>query len=49
VELGDLFQYVKTNVAEKASLELNRDQTPVMLPSEDKAADQLKVPIVRTR
>lgn len=49
VELGDLYQYVKTNVAEKASLELNRDQTPVMLPSEDKAADQLNMPIVRTR
>ncbi|MEN6466749.1 MAG: caspase family protein [Syntrophaceae bacterium] len=49
VELGDLFQYVKSNVAEKASLELNRDQTPVILPSENIAAGQLKVPVVRTR
>jgi len=49
VELGELFLYVKANVAEKAALELNRDQTPVLLPSEDKAADQLKVPVVRTR
>jgi len=49
VELGDLFQYVKANVAEKASLELNRDQTPVLLPSNDKAAGQSKVKVVRTR
>jgi hypothetical protein len=49
VELGDLFRYVKANVAEKASLELNRDQTPVILPPEDKAAGRLNVQITRTR
>ena len=49
VELGDLFQYVKANVAEKASLELNRDQTPVLLPSDDKSAGQSKVQVVRTK
>lgn len=49
VELGELYQYVKTNVAEKASIELNRDQTPVLLPAESKSTDQLKTPLVRTR
>jgi hypothetical protein len=49
VNLEDLYQYVKKNVSEKASLELNRDQTPVLLPSESKISDQLKIPLVRTR
>ena len=49
VELGELYHYVKTNVSEKASLELNRDQTPVLLPSEDSAGDRLEIPMTRTR
>lgn len=49
VELGDLYNYVKANVSEKASLELNRDQTPILLPSEATITDQLKIPVVRTR
>ncbi len=49
VELGDLFKYVKANVEEKASLELNRDQTPVILPSEEQAAGRLNIPITRTK
>ena len=49
VNLEDLYQYVKKNVSEKASLELNRDQTPVLLPSESKTFDHLKILLVRTR
>jgi len=49
VELGDLFKYVKANVEEKGSLELNRDQTPVILPSEEQAAGRLNIPITRTK
>ncbi|MGV8057680.1 MAG: caspase family protein [Smithellaceae bacterium] len=49
VELGGLYNYVKTNVAEKASLELNRDQTPILLSSEPKVIDQLRISVVRTR
>lgn len=49
VDLGDLYQYVKIHVSEKASQELNRDQTPVLLPSETKVGDTLKIPIVRTK
>ncbi|MBC8199735.1 MAG: caspase family protein [Desulfobacteraceae bacterium] len=49
VELGELYRYVRTNVSEKASLELNRDQTPVLLPSEVSAGDRLKIPVTRTR
>lgn len=49
VDLDELYQYVKTNVSEKASTELNRDQTPVLLPAETKVTDQLKISVVRTR
>ncbi len=49
VDLGALYDYVKVNVSEKASLELNRDQTPILLSSEPKATDQLKISVVRTR
>jgi len=49
VELGGLYEFVKKNVAETASLELNRDQTPVLLPAELTARDKLKVPISRAR
>lgn len=49
VMLGELYRYVKTHVSEKASLELNRDQTPVLLPSEPEAQDRLEISVVRTR
>ena len=49
VELGELYRYVRKNVSEKASLELNRDQTPVLLPSEVSAGDRLIIPMTRTR
>ncbi|MDO9529694.1 MAG: caspase family protein [Syntrophales bacterium] len=49
VELGELYDYVRTNVSEKASLELNRDQTPVLLPSEESAGDKLKIPVAKYR
>jgi tol-pal system protein YbgF len=32
IELGELYRYIKENVTEVASVELNRDQTPVLLP-----------------
>lgn len=32
VELRELYEYIKENVEEIASIELNRDQTPVLLP-----------------
>jgi|GEM_PF-554322 len=49
VELGELYNYVKTNVSEKASLELNRDQTPVLLPFMDVTGKKLTFPIARIR
>jgi hypothetical protein len=49
IELGELYDYVKTNVSEKASLELNRDQTPVLLPSADTADNRLKIPVAKIR
>ena len=49
VELGGLYEFVKKNVTETASLELNRDQTPVLLPSEITVRDKLRVPISRAR
>ena len=49
IELGELYDYVKINVSEKASLELNRDQTPVLLPSADTAPDRLKIPMAKIK
>lgn len=49
IELGELYDYVKTNVSEKASLELNRDQTPVLLPSADTAPHRLKMPMTKIK
>lgn len=49
IELGELYDYVKTNVSEKASLELNRDQTPVLLPSADTAPHRLKMPMAKIK
>jgi uncharacterized caspase-like protein len=45
VELGGLYRYVKDKVASKASLELNREQTPVLYPGEDAAAAGWKTPV----
>jgi hypothetical protein len=49
VELGGLYEFVRKNVSETASLEMNRDQTPVLLPSEYAVRDKLNVPISRSR
>ena len=49
VELGGLYEFVRKNVSETASLEMNRDQTPVLLPSEFTAKDKLKLPVSRAR
>ena len=49
VELGGLYQFVKKNVAETASLELNRDQTPVLLPAAQTDKSKLKVQVSRSR
>lgn len=48
VDMSELYDYVKKNVAEKASIELNRDQTPVLLPAIDAADARLKTPIVKS-
>jgi len=49
VELGALYDFVRKNVSETASLEMNRDQTPVLFPSEYAVKDKLKIPISRAR
>lgn len=49
VDLGGLYEFVKKNVAETASLEMNRDQTPVLLPAEFTVGEKLRVPISRAR
>ncbi|MBI5058023.1 MAG: caspase family protein [Nitrospirae bacterium] len=35
VSLAELYDYIKENVSRTASIELNRDQTPVLLPEQD--------------
>jgi hypothetical protein len=49
VELGSLYGFVKKNVAETASVELNRDQTPVLFPSGQVAREKLKIQVSRSR
>ncbi|MBI5748699.1 MAG: caspase family protein [Nitrospinae bacterium] len=49
VEIGELYEYVKTNVSEKASIELNRDQIPVILPSTEIVGERIKIPVVKIR
>ncbi|MBI4634186.1 MAG: caspase family protein [Deltaproteobacteria bacterium] len=49
VNLGSLYQYVSARVSEKASLEFNRDQTPVLLQSAALAEERTKMPVARTR
>jgi hypothetical protein len=44
---GGLFNYVRQHVAERAVVEFNREQTPVLLPTE--ATDsKLKIPVTKT-
>lgn len=49
VELGELYRYVRSNVASRASLEMNRDQTPILLPLAGAAGERLQIPLSRTR
>jgi hypothetical protein len=49
IELGEIYDYVKTNVSDRASLELNRDQTPVLLPSVETMGERLKLPLAKIR
>ncbi|PKN18637.1 MAG: hypothetical protein CVU71_14255 [Deltaproteobacteria bacterium HGW-Deltaproteobacteria-6] len=49
VELGGLYDFVRKNVSETASLEMNRDQTPVLLPSEYAVRNKLNIPVSRAR
>ncbi|MFH2203839.1 MAG: caspase family protein [Elusimicrobiota bacterium] len=46
ISLAELFQYVRSNVSETASLELNRDQTPTLMPSRAGASPHLDWPLV---
>lgn len=49
VHLGGLYEFIKKNVEETASLEMNRDQTPVLLPAEHVVNERLKAEISRAR
>ncbi|TAN43857.1 MAG: hypothetical protein EPN22_08965 [Nitrospirae bacterium] len=49
IELGELYDYVKTNVSERASLDLNRDQSPVLLPTADQTDNRLEMPVAKIR
>lgn len=49
VELIELYEYVKANVSEKASLELNRDQIPLLLPQLNVASKRFRIPIAKTK
>jgi len=49
VELGDLYRFVREHVAKTAAVELNRDQTPVLLPAEETVADRLKMTVSKAR
>jgi len=49
VDLGSLYRYVRLKVSEKASLEFNRDQTPVFLSSEITSGERMKMKVSRTK
>lgn len=49
VELIELYEYVKANVSEKASLELNRDQIPLLLPQLNVASKRFRIPVAKTK
>ncbi|MEE9911277.1 MAG: caspase family protein [Deltaproteobacteria bacterium] len=48
VAVGEFYDYVRQNVSRKASVELNRDQTPDLLPSRA-SAHALAIPLSRTK
>ncbi|MBI4683313.1 MAG: caspase family protein [Nitrospirae bacterium] len=47
VELQELYDYVKENVSETASTELNRDQIPVLLPEQQKTTSVIEITRVK--
>ncbi|MDA8125607.1 MAG: caspase family protein [Deltaproteobacteria bacterium] len=49
VELGELYRFVRAHVAALASLEMNRDQTPILLPAGPAEDQRLKIPLTRTK
>jgi carboxyl-terminal processing protease len=49
IEIGEMYDYVRKTVSNTASIELNRDQTPVLLPSTEIAGDRLKIPLAVIR
>ncbi|MCI0469570.1 MAG: caspase family protein, partial [Nitrospirae bacterium] len=49
IEVGELFEYTKANVTQKASVEFNRDQTPVLLPAAGVMGNGLKLPIYKMK
>lgn len=49
IEIGELYDYVRKTVSDTASIELNRDQTPVLLPSAEAAGNRLKIPLAVIR
>lgn len=48
VDVGEFYDYVRQNVSRKASIEMNRDQTPDLLPGRA-SAHVLAIPIARTK
>jgi len=42
-------KFVKKNVADTASLEMNRDQVPVLLPAVFATQEKLRLPIAKAR
>ncbi|TBR21026.1 hypothetical protein EPO15_11325 [bacterium] len=49
VTVGELYKYVREQVGKRASLELNRDQTPTLNPSEPVAGERLGIRLSSTR
>lgn len=49
VTVGELYGYVKEQVGKRASLELNRDQTPTLNPSETAAGERLAIRLSSTK
>lgn len=47
VELGELFDYVTANVSEVASIELNRDQTPMLQPGVQLLGSRISIPLAK--
>lgn len=49
VTVGELYGYVKEQVGRRASIELNRDQTPTLNPSERVAGERLAIRLSSTK